>query len=343
MVPEQQSPQTENIEIEGSHCGLGHNPLVLFAIADRLAQQEGQWWPFERRGVRALVYPDPLRRRGLGAQRVVARPARAPDPALMAASPTNISFPPNPRGHGRHTKKPESTENAVVGDLSKLVEQFKLPGVDINAIVEAQRKDMEALAEANRVAYEGIKALAARRNEILKDALTQWREAMQDVAGQDAMSKAADTARQRVQQAMANFRELAQIEAQARNKAWKVVQDRFQEKSATCRSCCSRNSSLSSARLPARRRATVSAIFAVTQAVNRSFMQPHHSHCRSHVDSGIGGYPEAPVFACNKQGAVMTRTPPNERRSVSIQCDCAGMFPTVMPARLASDVVPSPQ
>lgn len=127
------------------------------------------------------------------------------------------------------TKKPESTENSVVGDLGKLIEQFKLPGVDINAIVEAQRKDMEALAEANRVAYEGIKALAARRDEILKDALTQWREAMQEVAGQDAMSKAADTARQGVQQAMANFRELAEIEAQSRNKAWKVVQDRFQE------------------------------------------------------------------------------------------------------------------
>lgn len=58
---EQPSPRTENIEVEGSHCGLGHNPAVLYAIADRLAQPEGQWKPFERTAARALIYPDPLR------------------------------------------------------------------------------------------------------------------------------------------------------------------------------------------------------------------------------------------------------------------------------------------
>lgn len=39
--------QTQNIEVSGSHCGLGHNPVVLFCIADRLAQSEGQWQKFK--------------------------------------------------------------------------------------------------------------------------------------------------------------------------------------------------------------------------------------------------------------------------------------------------------
>jgi hypothetical protein len=34
-------PLAENIEVYGSHCGLGHNPAVIYAIADRLAQPEG--------------------------------------------------------------------------------------------------------------------------------------------------------------------------------------------------------------------------------------------------------------------------------------------------------------
>jgi pimeloyl-ACP methyl ester carboxylesterase len=58
---EQEGPQTENIEVEGSHCGLGHNPAVLYAIADRLAQAEGQWRPFERSGLRSFVFLDPRR------------------------------------------------------------------------------------------------------------------------------------------------------------------------------------------------------------------------------------------------------------------------------------------
>ena len=52
---------SENIEVVGSHLGLGFNPAALFAVADRLAQEEGQWKLFERTGWRQLVYPDPRR------------------------------------------------------------------------------------------------------------------------------------------------------------------------------------------------------------------------------------------------------------------------------------------
>lgn len=60
---EREGPAVENIEVEGSHCGLGHNPMVLYAVADRLAQPEGQWRRFDRTGLRALVFPDPARAR----------------------------------------------------------------------------------------------------------------------------------------------------------------------------------------------------------------------------------------------------------------------------------------
>ena len=114
-------------------------------------------------------------------------------------------------------------------ELGKLIEKFKLPGIDIAAIVESQRKDMEALAEANREAYEGIKALAQRRNEILQESLVQWQEAMKGVTGTDALTKRAEMAAKGVQQAAATFRELAEMEARSRSKVWKVLQDRFQE------------------------------------------------------------------------------------------------------------------
>ena len=44
---EHESPIAENIGIEGSHCGLGHHPLALYIIAQRLAQKEGEWAPFD--------------------------------------------------------------------------------------------------------------------------------------------------------------------------------------------------------------------------------------------------------------------------------------------------------
>ena len=54
---EGEAPTTDNIEVRGSHCGLGVNPSVLYAVADRLAQPHDAWAPFKREGVKAWVYP----------------------------------------------------------------------------------------------------------------------------------------------------------------------------------------------------------------------------------------------------------------------------------------------
>ena len=47
----------ENIEVAASHLGLGVNPTVVYAIADRLAQNEGEWATFRPRGLASLFYP----------------------------------------------------------------------------------------------------------------------------------------------------------------------------------------------------------------------------------------------------------------------------------------------
>jgi pimeloyl-ACP methyl ester carboxylesterase len=51
----------ENIEVRTSHVGMAMHPAVLHAVADRLAQPQGEWRPFERRGLRQFVYADPRR------------------------------------------------------------------------------------------------------------------------------------------------------------------------------------------------------------------------------------------------------------------------------------------
>jgi pimeloyl-ACP methyl ester carboxylesterase len=48
---------TENIEVRASHLGLGVNPSVMVAIADRLAQQEDHWQPFRARASQRWMFP----------------------------------------------------------------------------------------------------------------------------------------------------------------------------------------------------------------------------------------------------------------------------------------------
>jgi phasin family protein len=117
-------------------------------------------------------------------------------------------------------------------DLKKLIERFQLPNLDIDALIDWQRKDMEALTEMNRQASEGLKALVERRNEILRETLAEWQAAVKETTSAEAISKRAEVAKQGIEKAVANFRELSEMEAQARNNAWKVVQDRMQENMA---------------------------------------------------------------------------------------------------------------
>ena len=62
---------TENVEIQASHLGMGMNPLALYAIADRLAQDPASWRRFDIHGARRWFYKVP---------------GRAPRPAVAAAA-----------------------------------------------------------------------------------------------------------------------------------------------------------------------------------------------------------------------------------------------------------------
>lgn len=127
---------------------------------------------------------------------------------------------------------PPAHEMPSLDGLRKLVEKFKVPGIDIDALVDWQRKDLEALAEANRQAYEGIKALVERRNEILQETLAQWQFALKNTAGKEEFAKQTEAAKRGMQQAVDHFRELSEMEAKVRTDTWKVVQGRLQENMA---------------------------------------------------------------------------------------------------------------
>jgi pimeloyl-ACP methyl ester carboxylesterase len=54
------SATAENIEVHlASHIGIGVNAAALWAVADRLAQPEGQFHPFDRSGPFAIAYGVP--------------------------------------------------------------------------------------------------------------------------------------------------------------------------------------------------------------------------------------------------------------------------------------------
>lgn len=56
--------RSENIEVHGAHLGLGYHAAALYAVADRLAQPEGEWEPFIPPRWARRAYPLPATRSG---------------------------------------------------------------------------------------------------------------------------------------------------------------------------------------------------------------------------------------------------------------------------------------
>jgi len=117
-------------------------------------------------------------------------------------------------------------------DITKILEQFKLPGVDINAIMEARRKDVEALTQANQIAYASMQALAQREAEILQQTMAEWQGAMAGMAGKsptEMAAKGTELATQAFGRALSNMRELAEMASKSQTQTYEVLNRRFQE------------------------------------------------------------------------------------------------------------------
>jgi phasin family protein len=111
--------------------------------------------------------------------------------------------------------------------LTRMLERAQLPAFDAAAMIDARRRDMDAVIEANRIVYAGARALAQKQGEILRATMAGARKAVSksNLSG----SPGEIAARQRAmmvkafQIALANMRDLAEIVRKAQADAFGVV------------------------------------------------------------------------------------------------------------------------
>lgn len=129
--------------------------------------------------------------------------------------------------HPHKAAEPEAAAEAPVVNIPKLLERFKVPGIDLPALMDAQRKNVEALREANQKAYSGALALAKRQTEILEETMREWQTAAKELTSKSAVegvaAKQADLAKKAIENAIANMRELAEMAAKSQADAYEVI------------------------------------------------------------------------------------------------------------------------
>ena len=135
----------------------------------------------------------------------------------------------------KHSKSPNEQMNPtqMLGQFTKMMEQFKLPGIDVAAIMEARQKDFDALAAANQVALQGMQSLGQKQAEILQTTLTQLQSLVQQLtlsgSTTEKSAKTGELVQQALHNTLANMQELAEAGYKAQADTFAVVTKRAQE------------------------------------------------------------------------------------------------------------------
>jgi phasin family protein len=120
-------------------------------------------------------------------------------------------------------------------EMMKVFGQMKMPGMmDLSSLAEAQKRNLEALATANRLAMEGVQAIAKRNMEILQQTMTEMGEAAQRMSNAEASPQAkaaqqADMLKAAYERAVSNMKEIADLIQKSNGEALGVLNRRFSE------------------------------------------------------------------------------------------------------------------
>jgi phasin family protein len=116
-------------------------------------------------------------------------------------------------------------------DMQKTFADMKVPGVDVDAIVSSQKKNIEALTEANKLAYEGVQALFKRQAELVRQSVEEASSAAQEIskAGNvnERMAKQTEITKEAVEKTLANMREMSEMVVKSNSEVVDLLNSRF--------------------------------------------------------------------------------------------------------------------
>ena len=118
-------------------------------------------------------------------------------------------------------------------DMTKLFSDFRFRPFDVEALWAAQRRNLEALSQANQLAVEGVQAVARRHIELTRETFegvsSLLRDLAQPASPEERIAKNTDYAKQMLEKSVNHGREVASIAAKTGADAAEVLQKRATE------------------------------------------------------------------------------------------------------------------
>jgi len=115
-------------------------------------------------------------------------------------------------------------------DMSKMFANMQVPGVDWDAIMASQQKNITALTEANQRLIDGAQAVMQQQADILQKSMAELTAASQDMMKegdpQSGAKKRFDLAKSSFEAAVTNMQELADVAGKSNGEALEIINQR---------------------------------------------------------------------------------------------------------------------
>jgi len=115
-------------------------------------------------------------------------------------------------------------------DVTKMMADFRFRPFDVEALMACQRRNLEALTQANQLTVEAVQAVARRQIEIARQAIedmsTLLRDLAQPASTDDRIAKNTEYAKQVLEKSVSNGREITLLATKAGTEAADVLHRR---------------------------------------------------------------------------------------------------------------------
>ncbi len=125
-------------------------------------------------------------------------------------------------------------QNPFEFDITKMMADFKLPAMpNADAFLAVQRRNLETLSQANRVALEGAQAVAKRHMEIIQQTMAEVSDAVRVLSSgdepQEQAKKQVELLKAGYSRAVSNMKEIADLIQKSNGEAIELLNNRFTE------------------------------------------------------------------------------------------------------------------
>jgi phasin family protein len=118
-------------------------------------------------------------------------------------------------------------------DVTKMMADFRFRPFDVEALMACQRRNIEALSQANQLAVEGIQAVAKRQIEIARQTVEDMSALLRDLAQpastEDRIAKNTEYAKHLLEKSLDHGREITLLATKAGSEAADVLRKRATE------------------------------------------------------------------------------------------------------------------